>query len=94
MRQTVRPYAAKIRPTLRVFFASLLFLSVFPRIASADNNTPERRQTAKTQFDRAERNVREALKLPPANRDAQADRLLGLILKKKLSGGETAATEP
>jgi hypothetical protein len=37
------------------------------------------------QFDRAERNAREALKLPPAIRDPRADAVLGLILKSKLS---------
>jgi len=35
------------------------------------------------QFDRAERNAREALKLPPAIRDPRADAILGLILKNK-----------
>jgi tetratricopeptide (TPR) repeat protein len=34
-------------------------------------------------FDRAERNAREARKVPPANRDPRADQLLGLILMKK-----------
>jgi tetratricopeptide (TPR) repeat protein len=34
-------------------------------------------------FDRAERNTREALKLPGANRDPRADQLLGLILMQK-----------
>jgi tetratricopeptide (TPR) repeat protein len=37
------------------------------------------------QFDRAERNAREALKLPPAIRDPRADAVLGLILKSKLA---------
>jgi Flp pilus assembly protein TadD len=37
------------------------------------------------QFDRAERNAREALKLPPAIRDPRADAVLGLILKSRLS---------
>lgn len=36
------------------------------------------------QFDRAERNAREALKLPPAIRDPRADAILGLILSAKL----------
>jgi len=39
------------------------------------------------QFDRAERNAREALKLPPAIRDPRADAVLGLILKSRLSQG-------
>jgi tetratricopeptide (TPR) repeat protein len=34
-------------------------------------------------FDRAERNVREALKVPPASRDPHADELLGLLLMRK-----------
>lgn len=34
-------------------------------------------------FDRAERNTREALKVPEPNRDPHADQLLGLILMKK-----------
>src|SRR5271169_3449859 len=55
MRQTVRHQAAKIRPMLRVLFASLIILSLFSRITSADNNTPARRETAKNQFDRAEK---------------------------------------
>jgi Tfp pilus assembly protein PilF len=37
------------------------------------------------QFDRAERNAREALKLPPAVRDPRADAVLVLILKSKLA---------
>lgn len=36
------------------------------------------------QFDRAERNAREALKLPAATRDSHADAVLELILKSKL----------
>jgi tetratricopeptide (TPR) repeat protein len=36
------------------------------------------------QFDRAERNAREALKLPPAVRDPRANTILGLILSAKL----------
>jgi N-acetylmuramoyl-L-alanine amidase len=49
---------------LRVFFASLLILSLFPRIANADNNSPERRVSAKDQFDRAEKD-RQALEARP-----------------------------
>ena len=66
MRQTVRQHAAKIRPILRVLFASLIVLSFFSRVASADNNTPARRDTAKTQFDRAEKD-RQALEARPEN---------------------------
>ena len=62
----MRQHAAKIRPTLRVLFASLLILSLFPRIASADNNSPERRGSAKDQFDRAEKD-RQALEARPEN---------------------------
>lgn len=38
-------------------------------------------------FDRAERNAREALKLPQAIRDPRADAILGLILQSKLAQG-------
>ena len=62
----MRQHAAKIRPTLRVLFASLIILSLFSHIASADNNTPERRETAKAQFDRAEKD-RQALEARPEN---------------------------
>src|SRR5258706_1951339 len=55
MRQTLRRHAAKIRPSFRVAFASLLVLSIFPHISAADNNSSARRETAKTQFDRAEK---------------------------------------
>jgi N-acetylmuramoyl-L-alanine amidase len=60
MRQTLRPHAAKIRPILRVLFASLLVVSISPSIVKADNNAAERRETAKAQFDKAEKD-REAL---------------------------------
>jgi len=56
MRQTLRHQAVKIRPSLRVLLASLLVLSVFPSFAHADSyNTPQRREAAKEQFDRAEK---------------------------------------
>ncbi len=56
MRQTLRHQAAKIRPNLRVLFASLLLLSIFSPFANADsNNTPERREAAEAQFERAEK---------------------------------------
>src|SRR5579863_2644798 len=67
MRQTLRQNAAKTRPILRVLFASLILLSIFPMAAAAaDNNTPERRETAKDQFDRAEKD-RQALEAIPEN---------------------------
>ena len=51
----------------------------YPRLwfedAVADYNVHE--------FDRAEKNTREALKIPSASRDPRANRLLGLILMKK-----------
>jgi N-acetylmuramoyl-L-alanine amidase len=53
MRQTLRRDAATIRPILRAFFALLVFLCFFSRIARADNSA--RRETAKNQFDRAEK---------------------------------------
>ncbi len=60
MRQTLRPHAAKTRPNSRVLFACLLALSLFSCtffncIARADNNTPARRESAKTQFEKAEK---------------------------------------
>jgi len=55
MRQTLRRNAAKIRPNLRVVFASLLVLSFFPQISRAEGNSAARRESAKAQFDRAEK---------------------------------------
>jgi N-acetylmuramoyl-L-alanine amidase len=66
MRQTLRQNAAKTRPILRVLFASVILLSLFPHKAAADNNTSERRETAKDQFDRAEKD-RLALEAVPEN---------------------------
>ncbi len=66
MRQTLRQNAAKTRPILRVLFAFLILLSIFSSGARADNNTPERRETAKDQFDRAEKD-RQALEAVPEN---------------------------
>jgi hypothetical protein len=63
MRQTVRPDAATIRSSLRLLFAFVAFLSLFPNIARA-NSPAARRESAKTQFDRAERE-REALEARP-----------------------------
>ncbi len=66
MRQTLRPTAAKIRPILRVFFASLIALSVFSSFAGAESNSSARRDTAKVQFDKAEKD-RQALEARPEN---------------------------
>jgi N-acetylmuramoyl-L-alanine amidase len=54
MRQTLRPDAATIRPGLRAFLALLAFLSFFPGAARADSFA-SRRESAKSQFDRAEK---------------------------------------
>jgi N-acetylmuramoyl-L-alanine amidase len=64
MRQTLRHEAATIRPILRVFFATVLALSLFPSAGRADNNSSSRRDTAKAQFERAEK-AREALEARP-----------------------------
>jgi N-acetylmuramoyl-L-alanine amidase len=66
MRQTLRHHAAIIRPMPRVLLALLIFLSLFPRPASADNDASTRRETAKSQFDRAEKD-RQALESRPEN---------------------------
>jgi N-acetylmuramoyl-L-alanine amidase len=67
MRETLRQKAAKIRPTLRVVFASLLILSIFPRIASgAETNSAEKREAAKAQLDRAEK-ARQDVESRPEN---------------------------
>lgn len=55
MRQTLRPEAATIRPILRVFFASVLVLSIFPLAGHADESVSSRRDAAKAQFQRAEK---------------------------------------
>jgi N-acetylmuramoyl-L-alanine amidase len=64
MRQTLRHEAATIRPILRVVFASVLVLSLFPPAGLAENNTPSRRDAAKAQFERAEKS-RAALEARP-----------------------------
>ena len=64
MRQTLRPDAAPIRPILRVFFASVLALSLFPLAGRADESASSRRDSAKSQFDRAEK-ARGALEARP-----------------------------
>jgi N-acetylmuramoyl-L-alanine amidase len=58
--------AAQIRPILRVLFAFTFALSLFPLIARTENNSPARREQAKTQFDRAE-NARQTLEARPEN---------------------------
>jgi N-acetylmuramoyl-L-alanine amidase len=64
MRQTLRPEAALIRPILRVFFASVLVLSLFPLAGRANDSDSSRRDAAKAQFERAEKK-REALETRP-----------------------------
>ena len=64
MRQTLRHEAATIRPILRVIFASVMVLSLFPAASRANNNAPSRRDAANAQFDRAEK-AREALEARP-----------------------------
>jgi N-acetylmuramoyl-L-alanine amidase len=66
MRQTLRHKAATIRPIPRVFFAYVLALSLFPLASRADENASSRRDSAKSQFDRAEK-AREALEARPEN---------------------------
>ncbi|HWF13252.1 MAG TPA: AMIN domain-containing protein, partial [Candidatus Acidoferrales bacterium] len=64
----MRHKAAKIRPILRVFFASALVLCLFPlisqTIARADDNASSRRDAANAQFDRAEK-ARQVLEARP-----------------------------
>jgi N-acetylmuramoyl-L-alanine amidase len=64
MRQTLRQHAATIRPILRVILASVLALSLFPLASRADENATSRRDTAKAQFERAEK-ARGALEARP-----------------------------
>src|ERR1700674_1040876 len=64
MRQTLRHEAATIRPILRVIFASALVLSLFPLASRAGDNASFRRESARTQFERAEK-AREALEARP-----------------------------
>ncbi len=63
MRQTLRRNAATIRRVLGVLFTFLLFLSLFSNASRADSSTA-RRETAKNQFDRAEKD-RQALESRP-----------------------------
>jgi N-acetylmuramoyl-L-alanine amidase len=67
MRQTLRRDAATIRPILRTFFAFLVFLCFFPGVARADNFSA-RRETAKNQFDRAEKERQTLEARPEKNR--------------------------
>ena len=64
MRQTLRPDAALTRPILRVFFASVLALSLFPLAGRANDSDSSRRDAAKAQFERAEKS-RESLEARP-----------------------------
>jgi N-acetylmuramoyl-L-alanine amidase len=64
MRQPLRHEAATIRPNLRVFFACVLALSLFPLASRAADNASSRRDAAKAQFERAEK-AREALEARP-----------------------------
>jgi N-acetylmuramoyl-L-alanine amidase len=64
MRQTLRREAATIRPIPRVFFASVLALSLFPLASRADDTASSRRDAATTQFERAEK-ARGALEARP-----------------------------
>jgi N-acetylmuramoyl-L-alanine amidase len=66
MRQTLRQQAATIRPILRVLFASVLALSLFPPAGRAEENASSRRDAARTQFERAQK-AREALEARPEN---------------------------
>jgi len=66
MRQTLRQQAATIRPILRVLFASVVVLSLFPLAGRADESASSRRDAAKAQFERAEK-AREALEARPEN---------------------------
>jgi N-acetylmuramoyl-L-alanine amidase len=64
MRQTLRHRAATIRPHLRVLFASVVILSLFPLVTRADDSASSRRDAARAQFQRAEK-AREALEARP-----------------------------
>jgi len=60
----LRHRAAPTRPNVRILFAHLIVLSLFPLVAQADYNTPARRGEAKAQFARAEKD-RTALEARP-----------------------------
>jgi N-acetylmuramoyl-L-alanine amidase len=63
MRQTLRRHAATIRSILRVIFAVLVVLSLHSNLARAENSSA-RRESAKNQFERAEKE-RQALEARP-----------------------------
>src|ERR1700719_1891327 len=63
MRQTLRRDAATIRHFLRVIFAVLIVLPLHSNLARADNSSA-RRESAKNQFERAEKE-RQALEARP-----------------------------
>jgi N-acetylmuramoyl-L-alanine amidase len=65
MRQTLRSHAATIRPGSRIFFAFFIALSLFSGVARADKFSTLR-ETARAQFDRAEKD-RQALEARPEN---------------------------
>jgi N-acetylmuramoyl-L-alanine amidase len=67
VRQTLRRNAATIRPNPRVLFALLVFLSLLSNVARADNSTA-RRENAKNQFDRAEKDRQSLEARPEKNR--------------------------
>jgi N-acetylmuramoyl-L-alanine amidase len=64
MRQKVRPKAATVRPILRVVLATALALSMYARSGRAEETSSSRRDTAKAQFERAEK-ARHALEARP-----------------------------
>ena len=66
MRQTLRRHAATIRPRLRILFAFLLALSFFSTLSASDSNLSARRDSAKAQFERAEKD-RQALEARAEN---------------------------
>jgi N-acetylmuramoyl-L-alanine amidase len=68
MRQTLRRDAALIRcgRILRVLFAFVVGLSLFPPIGRADQSSSSRREAAKAQFERAEK-ARAAIEAKPEN---------------------------
>jgi N-acetylmuramoyl-L-alanine amidase len=67
MRQTLRRNAATIRRMLGVLFALLLFLSLFSRPSPAESTT-SRRETAKNQFERAEKDLQALESRPEKDR--------------------------
>ena len=60
----MRQRAAPIRRVLRGVFAYALFLSLLPSAGRAENNSPARREQARAQFERAEKD-RQALEARP-----------------------------